>query len=55
VPYRRTNQQPQSREDMLEKQVKKVEEKWCLGLYREGRETRKRLAKTIVRERKELK
>jgi len=29
VPYRRTNQQPQSREDILEKQVKKVEEKWC--------------------------
>ena len=26
APYRRTNQQPQSREDILEKQVKKAEE-----------------------------
>jgi len=26
VPYRRRNQQPQSREDILEKQVEKVEE-----------------------------
>jgi len=26
VPRRRTNQQPQSREDILEKQVKKAEE-----------------------------
>jgi len=29
VPYRRANQQPQSREDMLEKQVEKAEEEWC--------------------------
>ena len=27
VLYRRTNQQPQSREDILEKQVKKAEKK----------------------------
>ena len=29
APRRRTNQQPQSREDILEKQVKKAEEEWC--------------------------
>ena len=29
APRRRTNQQPQSREDVLEKQVKKAKEKWC--------------------------
>jgi len=29
VPRRRANQQPQSREDILEKQVEKVEEEWC--------------------------
>ena len=28
APHRRTNQQPQSREDILEKQVKKAEEEW---------------------------
>jgi len=28
VPYRRANQQPQSREDILEKQVEKAEEEW---------------------------
>ena len=27
APYRKINQQPQSREDILEKQVKKVKEK----------------------------
>jgi len=29
VPYRRRNQQPQSREDILGKQVEKAEEEWC--------------------------
>ena len=29
VPRRRINQQPQSREDILEKQVEKAEEEWC--------------------------
>jgi len=29
VPYRRRNQQPQSREDILGKQMEKVEEEWC--------------------------
>jgi len=29
VPYRRRNQQPQSREDILGKQVEKVKEEWC--------------------------
>jgi len=28
VPYRRRNQQPQNREDILGKQVEKVEEEW---------------------------
>ena len=29
MPRRRANQIPQSREDILEKQVEKVEEEWC--------------------------
>jgi hypothetical protein len=29
VPRRRANQIPQSREDILKKQVEKAEEEWC--------------------------
>ena len=59
MPYRRTNQQPQSREDILEKQIKKNRRRIVLlqgpGPYKRGRETYKRLTRTIAKEKKEPK
>ena len=59
MPYKKINQQPKSREDILEKQEKKSRRRMVLlqgpGLYRGGRETCKMPARTIVKERKEPK
>ena len=56
APRRRTNQQPQSREDILEKQVKKAEEEWCCfraqaHIEEEGRRARGQQGQQQERER----
>jgi hypothetical protein len=56
VPRRRTIQQPQSREDILEKQVKKAEEEWCsiraqAYIEEEGRRARGQQRRQQERER----
>jgi hypothetical protein len=56
APRRRINQQPQSREDILEKQVKKAEEEWCCfraqaHIEEEGRRARGQQRQQQERER----